>query len=68
MAIIIGEKVIGRTEEANIGKLAIGYTAEADGIGGGVTGVENIAHEKVNCRKNLFIPGSFSSLVLIFFE
>ena len=60
MVIIIGEKVIGPAEEANIGKAAPGHIAETDGIGGGVIGVENIAREKVNCRKSLFIIRQFS--------
>ena len=61
VAITIGERVIGRAEEANIGKPEIGNITGMDGIGEGVTGVEIIAHEKANCRKVYLISGSFPS-------
>ena len=56
-ATIIGERVIGRSEEANIGMVVAGIRKEKAGTGGVAIGVENITHEWKGSRKESGLSG-----------
>jgi hypothetical protein len=59
VAVINGEKAIGHGAEANIGTQVAGTSEEMAGTGGAAIGVENITHEKANCRKGFILLRQF---------